>query len=229
MTFFERWNEVLSDSFLRTWGGVADYLPNIVAAIIVFIIGWVIATLIGRVIAQLIRQLKVDNALKALKVDVAVEHAGLKLDSGAFLGGLVKWFIIIVFLIASLNALKLTQVNEFLIKVANYLPDVIVAVIILLAAVAIAEVMQKIVLGSARSAHLKSAHFLGSITKWSILIFALFVALNHLRIGEPYFQILFQTVMLGLSIAFGLSFGLGGQDAARGFVDKVRHEMTDKS
>jgi len=222
----ETWTDVLTQSFQDIWGVVISYVPNIIVAVIIFALGWLIGAALGRVIAQVIRSLKIDGALKSTGLSDAVERAGFKLDSGAFLGGLVKWFVILVFLVASLEVLQLTQVNVFLQTVVlAYLPQVIVAVLILLVAAVVAEIAKDVVAGAAKAAHVRSAAFAGSVAKWAIWIFAILAALNHLQVATAFVQTLFTGVIVALSLAFGLAFGLGGQEAAARFIEKMRAEI----
>ena len=225
----QTWGDVLRNSFQDIGIGLANFVPNLFVAIVIFIIGWIIGSLLGRIVAQIIKSLKVDNALKSAGVGELVTRAGFNLDSGAFIGGLVKWFFIIVFLVASLDVLGLSQVNQFLQNVIlSYLPQVIVAVFILLVAVVIAEAMQRIVIGSARAANIKSANFLGAATKWAIWIFAILTTMIQLGIAVSFIQTLFTGVIIAFSLAIGLSFGLGGQEAAAGYIEKIRHEIADR-
>ncbi|MDO8620058.1 MAG: hypothetical protein Q7R64_01770 [bacterium] len=222
----ELWSMGLRDSFGNLWGGAISFIPNLVIALVIFVIGWAVGSLFGQVVSQIVKSLKVDNLLRSAKVDEVLRRAGFNLDSGRFLGELVEWFIIIVFLVASLDVLGLTQVTAFLNQVVLlYLPQVIVAVLILLVAVVIASAMQRVVVGAAMAAGVKSANFLGSVTKWAIWIFAVLMALFQLGIAAPFVQTLFTGVIVALSLAFGLSFGLGGQQAAAGFIEKVREEI----
>ena len=222
----ELWSTGLRESFNNLSQGVISFIPNLVVAVIIFVIGWAIGSLLGQVVSQIIKSLKIDNLLKSAKVDEVLHRAGLNLDSGRFLGDLVEWFVIVVFLVASLDVLGLTQVTTFLNQVVLlYLPQVIVAVLILLVAVVIASAMQRIVVGAAMAAGVRSANFLGTVTKWAIWIFALLMALFQLGIAAPFVQTLFTGFIVALSLAFGLSFGLGGQQAAAGFIEKVREEI----
>ncbi len=222
----EIWSSGLRSSFVDLWAGVVSFIPNLIVALIIFVAGWAIGSLLGQVVSQIVRSLKIDNLLRSAKVDEVLKRAGFNLDSGRFLGELVEWFVIVVFLVASLDVLGLTQVNTFLRDVVlTYLPQVIVAVLILLVAVVIASAMQRLVVGSAMAAGVRSANFLGSITKWAIWIFAVLMALFQLGIAVPFVQTLFTGFIVALSLAFGLSFGLGGQQAAAEFLDKVRSEI----
>jgi small-conductance mechanosensitive channel len=224
------WTDVLTQSFQDLWLGVIDFVPNLIIALAIFVIGWVVGSVLGRVVAQVVKSLKVDNALRSAGLDDIVSRAGFDLDSGKFLGSLIKWFVIVVFLVAALDVLRLAQVNVFLQEVVLlYLPQVIVAVLILLVAAVIAEVMQNVVIGAAKAAHMSSAHFLGSVTKWAIWVFAILAALNQLGVASAFVQTLFTGIVVAVSLALGLSFGLGGQDSAARYLDKIRGEISQKS
>ena len=205
------------------------FVPNLIIAILIILVGWLVGALVGRVISQIVKSLKIDDALRRAGVEDALAKGGMLLNSGNFLGALVKWFIVVVFLVAAFDVLQLTQVNAFLREVVlGYLPRVIVSVFILLVAAVIGDVMQKIVTTSAKTAEIRSARFLGVVTKWSIWIFAILVAMVQLGIASVFIQTLFTGVVVAISLALGLSFGLGGQDAAARFIEKTKQEISHK-
>lgn len=216
----------LQQSFYDLWAAVIAYVPNIIVAILIFVIGWVIGAIIGRIVAQVVHALRVDNALRGAGVEEVLSKAGFNLNSGRFVGELVKWFIIIVFLVASLDVLGLTQVNIFLQEVVLlYLPQVIVAVLILLLAAVIAEIAKNIVVASAKAAGAHSINLMGGVTKWSIWIFAILAALSQLGVAASFVQTLFTGVVIALSLGFGLAFGLGGKEAASDYIKKMKKEI----
>ncbi|HVX90193.1 MAG TPA: hypothetical protein VHC20_00965 [Candidatus Paceibacterota bacterium] len=226
--FLTTWAQVLQASFESLLFGLVSFIPNLVVAIIIFVIGWLIGVGIGRVVAQVITALKIDQALRSAGVDRVVERAGFTLNSGAFLGFLVKWFFIVVFLVAALDVLHLTVVTAFLSTVVlGYLPQVIAAVLILLVAAVIAQAAERVVAGSARAAHLTSANLLGSVAKWAIWVFAVLAALDQLEVAPAFVQTLFTGVIVAIALAVGLSFGLGGQVAAARYIEKVREQVKD--
>ncbi len=223
--FLTTWANVLVQSFQNLFIDLARFAPTFVIALIVFLIGWLIASFLGRLVAQVVNSLRVDQALRAAGVERVVERAGFTLNSGAFLGALIKWFVIIGVLVASLDYLGLTQVTAFLAGIVlGYLPQVIVAVLILLVAAVIAETAQRVVAGAARAANIRSANLLGALARWSIWIFAILAALDRLGIS-PLIQTLFTGVVVALSLAFGLAFGLGGQQAAAKYIERVQNEI----
>ena len=222
----QNWAMVLQQSFNGMLAAVVSFIPNFIFAIIVLVVGWVIAWFVGNLVAQAVRAIKVDHALKTAGVDDIVSRAGYRLDSGAFLGALIKWFIILVFLIAALQILNLSQVTFFLQAIViSFLPNVIIAVLILLVTAVIAQVAQGVVAGSARAAGITAAGFAGTVARWAIWIFGILAALSQLQIAQGILQTLFTGVVVALSLAFGLAFGLGGQDAAASFLSKVRSEI----
>lgn len=225
----ETWGNVLTATFQELWGGIVLFVPNLIIAILIILVGWLIGALLGRVISQAIKSLKVDEALRKAGIEDALARGGMMLNSGNFLGALVKWFVIVVFVVAAFDVLQLTQVNAFLREVVlGYLPRVIVSVLVLLVAAVIGDVMQRIVTTSAKTAEIRSAKFLGVVTKWSIWIFAILVSLVQLGIASVFIQTLFTGVVVALSLALGLSFGLGGQEAAARFIEKTRQEISHK-
>lgn len=223
----QTWGEVLTQSFQDLWVGVIAFVPNLIVAIVIFILGWVVGAVLGRVVSQIIKAVRVDSALESAGASDVLSRAGFRLDSGAFVGGLVKWFFIIAFLVAAFDVLGLTQVNVFLQEVVlGYLPNVIVAALILLLAAVIADAMQKVVVGSAKAAEMEHAHFLGGVTRWAIWIFAIIIALSHLGIAQSFMQVLFTGVVAMLALAGGLAFGLGGRDAAGDFIGKLKKDIS---
>ena len=221
----KNWSDVLAQSFQDLWLGVVSFVPNLIIAVIIFVAGWIVGSLLGRVVSQIVKSLKVDNALRSAGTESLLNRAGFRLNSGMFLGALVKWFIIVAFLVASFDVLGLDQVNDFLQQVVLlYLPRVIVAVLILLVAALIAEAMESIVKGSAKAAEVRSANFLGNVTKWAIWVFAILMALYQLGVAAAFVQTLFTGFVVALALASGLAFGLGGKDSATRVLKKLEGE-----
>jgi len=223
---FTTWADVLSQSFQNLFYGLANFVPSVIVAIVIFIVGWLVGAGLGRVVAQIVDSLRIDHALKSTGIERVLSRAGFELSSGKFLGFLVRWFFIIVFLVASLQVLNLTQVNDFLTTVVlGYLPRVIAAVLILLVAAVVAEAAQRVVAGSAKAAALHSAGFLGKVARYAIWIFAILVALDQLNVASAFVQTMFTGVVIAASIAIGLAFGLGGQASAARYLEHLQSEI----
>ena len=223
---FNTWADVLSQSFQNLSYGVMAFLPNFVIAIVIFLVGWLIGVGLGRVVKQIVDALRIDSALRPTGIERFLSRAGFELSSGKFLGFLVKWFFIIVFLVAALDVLHLTTVNLFISDVVlGYLPQVIVAVLILFVAALLAEAAERVIAGSARAASLQAAGFLGKVARWAIWIFAILAALDQLNVATAFMQILFTGIVIAVSLAIGLAFGLGGQKTAEHYLDRLQAEI----
>jgi hypothetical protein len=221
--------DALQGSLYEVWFTVVQFMPAIIAAVSVFIIGWVIGLVLCRVVSELAKALRFDAALKAAGVGDVLRRANLKLDAGEFLGTLVMWFVVLVFLVASLDILGLSRVTIFLQQVVlYYLPQVIVAALIVMIGAVVAGVVRNIVSTSAHATGLRSANFAGAVAKWSIWIIAILAALNQLGIASEFVQMLFAGFVIAMSLAFGLAFGLGGRDAAARAIDQVTSEISHR-
>lgn len=225
---FTTWADTLNQAFQNLFYGLVAFIPSLVVAVIIFIVGWLVGVGLGRVVAQFVTALRVDQALKAAGLDKVLSRAGFELSSGKFLGFLVKWFFIIVFLVASLDVLHLTVVNMFISEVVlGYLPQVIVAVMILLVAAVVADAARRVVAGSAKAASLGSAGFLGKVAESAIWIFAILAAVAQLNVATAFVQTLFTGIVIALSLAIGLAFGLGGQQAAARYLERFERDIKD--
>ena len=207
---------------------MAGFLPLLIGALVVFVIGWIVAVSLGKVIEQIVKALKVDSVLEKLELHKVLDRAGIQLNSGAFIGGLVRWFLIVVFLLAALNILNLNEVSAFLRDVLGYIPQVVVAALILVIAALLAETAERTARASVEAARLKGA-LVGVVTRWAIWIFAIIAALYQLGVATLLLQTLLTGLVAMLAIAGGLAFGLGGKDLAGDFLGRVRREISDRS
>jgi hypothetical protein len=209
------------------WFVVLQYVPMIIAAIIVLVVGWIVGVILYRIIVEVVKVLRVDDVMKSAGLDEAAKDLGFKLNTGKFLGTLVMWFVILGFLGASLEILGLTAVTVVLEQVVLlYLPHVIVAVLILILAAVVAELVKKLIAGSARAAGSRHGNFAGTVAKWAIWIFAIMTVMTQLGIGAELVNTLFTGFVVALSIAFGVAFGLGGKDAAARTIEHIKNEVS---
>lgn len=208
------------------WYTVAQLLPSVVAAVLIFVIGWILGVVMYRVVEQVVKVLRLDEALKATGANDAAREAGLHINIGAFLGTLVQWFVVIVFLMTSLELLGFSRVTIFLQQVVLlYLPQVIVAVLILVLAAVVAEAARNIIASTARAAGSHSGNLAGAVAKYAIWVTAILAVLNQLGIATEFVQTLFTGIVVALALGFGLAFGLGGKDAAARTIERVRSEI----
>ena len=218
-------SDIVRTSLITLWSNVAAFLPRLIAAIVVFIIGWLIAMLLAKVAYHLVKVLRLDNALTKVGFRRAVEKSGLNLDSPKFFYELVKWFFMIVFLMAATNILGLSEVTVFLQKIVLYIPNVIVAAAVLLIGILLANFLEGFVVASVKAAGLASANLLGLLTKWAGFIFSLLVALSQLNVADYIINTLITGFVAATALALGLSFGLGGAKHADEMIGQLKKKI----
>lgn len=221
-------SDIVRGSLLTLWTGVAGFIPRFIAALVVFLIGWLVAVLLGKLAYQVVRILHIDSALTKVGFRRAWERSGFRLDTAKLFYELVKWFFIIVFLMAATNILGLTEVTNFLQRVVLYIPNVMIAAIILLIGLLVAKFLEGMVQGSVKAAGLASANFLGALTKWAVLIFSLLIALSQLKVADDIVKIVVTGLIGATALAIGLSFGLGGARHAEEAIGQLKKKIGDQ-
>jgi len=224
----DTWGTVFTQSFQGLWWSFIQFTPKLIVAIVFFVIGWFLGSLISKAIEQLFKSLKIDSLFASVGADGFFKRAGVNLNSGYFVGEVVKWFVIIVFLLPSLSLVGLNDVSAFLnYGVLGFLPQVIIAALVLIIAAFVAEGLSKTVLATSKAMDLKAAHTLSVVAKYSVWVFAIIIALGKLGLGD-YMSILFSGIVAMLALGGALAFGLGGKDAAGRVIAKLGEEMSHK-
>lgn len=226
--FVQTWADVIRFTLQNLWTGFVMFLPNFLGALVIFLVGLVIAAGLSKVVEKLVDALKLDRLLEQFGLGKLLERADLRLDSGRFIGVLVQWFFVVVTLLAVSDILKLEDFSGFLNQVLLYVPNIIIAVLIMLAGVVMAAFLAKLVRASVLASRLHSAHFLGALTKWSVLVFAFLAALSQLGIAGALVNTLIMGFVAMLALAGGLAFGLGGRDVAAAWLEKLRSEVSNR-
>jgi hypothetical protein len=219
------WTSLIVGSFQNLGVGAVQILGNIVGALIILLVGLIVASGIGALVERIINVIKLDKGLKSLGVEEYFQKAGLNLNSGKFFGKLVYWFLVVVFLLAVSDILGFFALSDFLRQVLLYVPNVIVAVLIMLVAVVVANFLRQLVRASVKSAGLHAPGFLGALTWWSVTIFGFLAALSQLGIAVSIINTLITGLMAMLALAGGLAFGLGGKEYASYLVSRLREHV----
>lgn len=223
------WGDVFNASLQDLWWGFVQFAPKLIIAIVFFVIGWVLGSLLAKAFEQVIGALKIDKLFQSIGAEDLFRKAGMKLNTGYFIGQVVKWFVIIVFLLPSLNLVGLTDISAFLKDdVLGFLPRIIVAALILIIATVVADFLQKAVIAGTKALSLRSANMLGTIAKYAVWIFAFIIALGQLGIAPAYMQILFAGIIGMFAVAGAIAFGIGGKDAAARFIAKLGQDVSHK-
>lgn len=228
MGSIQTWGEAVSSSLLNLWLGFASFLPLLIGAVVVFIVGLIIASVLGKAVERILKAAQVDRAMEKFGAQGKLKMIGIDSGLSGFMGLLVKWFLVIVFLMASTNILGMGQVTEFLRSILLFVPNIIVATIILSAAFMVGSFSYTVIRSSTRAAGIMSSEFLGRAARAAIIVFGVLIALQQIGIATATINILITGIIAAMSLAFGLAFGLGGRDEAAALLKKLREELSQR-
>lgn len=202
-------------------------LPNILAAVVVMGIGLFLAGLMARLVSRIVQFTKLDLFLQKAIGLAKISDRGLAISASGLISWIVKWFLIIVTFIAVADILKWSQLTSFFEAVALYIPNVIITVLILFAGFVLGGGLKEMVIKAVKASTLpaSSAGLLGTVSRWSVIVFAVMAALTQLGIASDLIKIFFTGFVGMLSLAGGLAFGLGGREKAAQWLDKVQKEI----
>jgi len=224
----------LSETFMSSmeslWSQLLGFIPSLLGAIIVLIIGLIIASILGKLTKKVIKFTRIDKLIEKTGLKHEMELLGIKLTFADIVGWLVKWFFIIVTFVAVVDILKISQLTIFLERIVLYIPNIIIAVVILTLGLIVGKVLKSGAKNTLIRMSIKEklANFLGNLTKWSILVFSFMAALIQLGIAASLIQTLFTGLILMIALAAGLAFGLGGREHAKKILTWIEEEIDSK-
>lgn len=221
------WSSVTVEALQGLWFGFLDFIPKLVGAIVVFIIGWFIAIWIARLVSEILKRLKFDKIFEKTKWDEALEKADIKVTMSGFISGLVKWILVIVFLLAAVEILGMSQFAFFLGDIVGWLPNLIVAVAIFVVAVIVSDFAEKLIKAVVGKMSVGYVNMTGSIVRWAIWIFAVFAILEQLQVASDIVQILVTGFVALIVLSGAIALGLGGKDLAREALEGLRNRTRD--
>ncbi len=205
------------------------WAPNLLAALIVLLIGWLLAIFLSKLVQKVLEAVKIDSLANQLGLENVAQRAGRKLSLSGFGAWLIKWFFFLSSFVAAAEILGLSQVSEFLYEdVLSYAGSVVVAAAIFLLGLLAAKFFSGLVETVVKASQLHSAAALVAVTKWSIIVFTVIAVLSQLGIATDFLHDLFRAVIAMLAIAGGLAFGLGGQSTAKRWLENMEEDLTRK-
>jgi len=229
---FVKWVDSLAaptaDALLELWYGFLSFIPALIAAIIIFLIGWVFAVIIGKLVAEILTRIKLNQFFERAGWKTALEKAEMKIDPSDFIGAIVKWVLVITFLYAAVGVLGTPFVafKELLGDILRYLPNVIVAALIFVIAVIIADIVEKVVRAAVEGIKVGYGHLVGVIIKWAVWVFAILAIFQQLKFdwADWVFELI-KIVFVGIVAMLAIAFGLGGKDVAAEIAQDIKKKL----
>ncbi len=226
MDYFDPTTGAVESSLRSLYDKIILYLPNLVIAIIVLLVGWLLGAFLGRMVRRGLELTHIDEAGDRAGLSRLSARTGRPVKVSRFGEWIIKWFFFLASFIAAADILGLDQVTTFFYdSVLGYAGHVVVAMAILLLGIWAANFFSGLVEGALRAGEMQSSKTLATLTRWSILIFAVIAALSELQIARDFLHDIFRAVVAMLAIAGGLAFGLGGRDHASRVLDKVENDL----
>jgi hypothetical protein len=198
--------------------------PSIFWGSLVFLFGIIFAKSIEKILVTFLNKIRLNQVLKRIGLEKTLSNFNIKLDASKAFGEIIKWFFIIIFLMASSEILGLVQFSSFLEKVIDYFPNIFIAGFIFILSSFLADFSQKIIVDTLEKEKITYSRFLGKSIRWMIWFFAILAIFYQLKISPPLILAVFIGVVATTSIAIGIAFGLGGKDLAA----KMLRELEEK-
>ena len=203
---------------------ITSFLPELIGAIIIFVVGWIIARLVKLGVEKLLKLVRFDKATEKTGVREFLKKGDIVKAPSEIISSLVYWFIMILVIIASMDAVGLPIVSGLLDSIFLYIPNVVAAIIVLILGFLLGNLLSAVVRTAASNAGLKNAEGLGKLALYAIVFFSGAIALIQLGIGEDIVVSAFGLVFGAAALALALDFGLGGRDVAAEYLKRWLEE-----
>lgn len=188
------------------------FLPALIGAIVILVVGFVVAKLLRKGTDAVLQKVGFDQAASRGGIDDALARMGTRMDPSSLVASLVFWVVLLVAILMAANALDLTAITAMFEELVTYIPNVIVAILILVFAMMLGEFVKDLILATLGG--VEEARMLAPLAKVSIIVLAIFMALDQLQIAEGIVQTAFTLLLGALALAVGLAFGLGNRELA---------------
>jgi hypothetical protein len=213
--------DVFVASLTSFWTQLASFVPQLLAALLLLFVGWVFANLVRTGVTKLLDLLHFDSLAEKTGIEAFLKQGNLEINLSRILAKLVYWIIIFIVIVTVANSLGLHMVAELFNKVVFYIPNIIVAILVLVFGVLVARFINRMVFAYLNNMGVEGALTLSTLSEYAVIIFVVFVALEQLQIGTHLLTAAFQIGFGAIGLAFALAFGLGGREWAAGVIKKL--------
>jgi hypothetical protein len=214
MSTVTSWGEAVMTSGAAALAMFLGAIPRVIGFLLILLIGWLIAAALAKATAALLRALRFNDLARRSGLADFFQRMGLQTDAAGALATIVKWFVRLIVLVVAFDALGLPAVSAVLSQLLMWLPNLVVALVVLVITGLAADALSSLVRGGSSEAGLSNPDLLAGIARVSVWVFGVVVAVNQIGIATTLVNTLFMGFVGALALALGLSFGLGGRDTA---------------
>ncbi|MFA5068929.1 MAG: hypothetical protein WC300_03150 [Candidatus Omnitrophota bacterium] len=222
------WTFVIMESVREMLTRVGAFIPKMVGLLIILIAGWLIAKLIENIIVRSFKLLRLDTLAEKSGTSSFLAKGGIKYTLSELIGVLVYWIVILIVMIAALNAMQWTVAAQVLNTIVVYIPHIIVAVFILVFGMFVSTLLSTVVRTAASNAGITQAKMLGQLTQSAVIVFAAVMAMQQLQIQMGVILNVINIVLASAGLALGLAFGLGCKDIAAKAMEEMISNIKKK-
>lgn len=212
---------------LNSFGSeVAAFVPKLLAALLLLLIGWMLAKLARTGVTRLLKLMNFERATEKSGLESFLKHAELEVSIASILGNLAYWLIILVMIVFVANSLGLHVVADLFNQVVLYIPNVIVAILVLVFGTILARFINRLVFAWLSNMEFEGALTVSTFSEYAMMVFVFFMAMEQLQIANELLTAAFVIAFGAVGLAFALAFGLGGRDWAARVIEE--HTKKDK-
>ena len=215
----------IGESFQNATDTFFAFLPNLLGFLVLLLVGFVVAKVVQAVVRKVLEKLGVDQHLRSSDANKYVEKVLPGASPSNGISRIVFWFIFLFFLVAAIGALKIPAVTTFMNQVLAYLPNVIAAIIIFVVAALIAGAVAGAV--AKLMGDTPTGKIVATVVPALVMVIAMFMILNQLKIAEEIVSIAFAATMGALALGLALAFGLGGRPVAQRLLEDAYNKGRD--
>lgn len=213
-----------SDALIASVSGAASMffaaVPRVIGFAIILVVGWIIASMIDKAVVAVLRTVRFNALAERSGLAGFIQKSNVKDDAAGTIGLIAKWFVRLITLVVAFDALGLVAVSEVLRQLLMWLPNLVVALVVLVIGGMAANALGRVVLGAATEGGVERPDFLAKVARYAVWAFAFMVAINQLGIATSLINILLMAMAGAVALALGLSFGLGGRDTAASILQR---------
>lgn len=218
------WQNLVVEPLRQMLTKIMAYLPVLLGALLILIVGWLVAKAIRRVVDWLLKVVRFDTLAEKAGITDVLRKGDLTVLASQVVSGLVYWLFMIMVLVMTVDALGLPKASDVLATLFAYVPKVIAALLVLIVAMFVASFISGIVRVAAANANLPRPELFAGISRWAIIIFASIIALVQLGIAPLLVTATFNIILAGVVLALALAFGLGGRIAAARYLEELKEK-----